>query len=367
MVMVLHFYQGGGFAGFHLSERCLRLSILGGTGVDLFFVLSGFLITRILIATRRDLGYFRNFYVRRLLRIVPLYYAFLVLYYFALPLFDHRAIVGFNKTWWYWVYLQNIPDTFPGFEAVGPIHYWSLAVEEHFYLFWPLLVYCLPPHRLARVSACLALRALAVRFALLRYTSADVFYFTLCRMDALAFGTLLACLEAGGELERWRTRFLVLLGCLAPLLLFVWTQASGEGAMLVQLLKYSAVGLIYLAVLGLTVIHQHSRIVASVFANRPLRLTGKISYGLYVYHTTCFGYLLHYVSAKRHPFPCFLACFAGTFTVSWLSYMLFEARFLRLKRLFSYESSTPLNQIGANGRAIRLAVQQTRPTPRLND
>ena len=141
MVMFLHFFQmlninTGIF--FYIN----KVAIFGGTGVSLFFVLSGFLITRILISSKLKKNYFKNFYIRRSLRIFPLYFLFLLFYYVAYPLVLNEKFVSFHNQIYYWVYLQNFALTF-NWTSVGPLHLWSLAVEEHFYLIWPLLVYLL--------------------------------------------------------------------------------------------------------------------------------------------------------------------------------------------------------------------------------
>ena len=120
---------------------------VGQTGVDLFFVLSGFLITGILLDTRNHPRYFINFYGRRTLRIFPLYYGIIFLTLF-LPMIV-RMIVGEPVTehqrnqWWLWLYLTNV-GVFLGVD-VPAMHFWSLAVEEHFYLVWPAVVYILSP------------------------------------------------------------------------------------------------------------------------------------------------------------------------------------------------------------------------------
>src|SRR5262252_6295497 len=105
----------------------------GWLGVDLFFVLSGFLITGILLDSKETEHYFRNFYTRRILRIVPLYLACILLMYFCYP--DKGAYFGLSL-----VYLANFAHLFRVPKPHGPGVFWSLAIEEHFYLIWPLVV-----------------------------------------------------------------------------------------------------------------------------------------------------------------------------------------------------------------------------------
>src|SRR5271163_4752017 len=117
----------------------------GWMGVDLFFVLSGFLITGILLDTKKSNGYFSNFYARRCLRIWPLYYSVILFMFLIVPLLrpsERQDIFGPRSSpWWaYLLFLQNFLVSVPT-KATGLLGVtWSLAVEEHFYLVWPLIV-----------------------------------------------------------------------------------------------------------------------------------------------------------------------------------------------------------------------------------
>lgn len=130
MVIVFHLWQAGFTDSFGLTGAASRIFAFGQTGVDLFFVLSGFLITRILLATKSAEGYFGTFYTRRILRIFPLYYLGLLIYYFALPVVLNKPFVPASQQWWFWLYLQNIPMTFKTIAADGPNHFgssWNLV------------------------------------------------------------------------------------------------------------------------------------------------------------------------------------------------------------------------------------------------
>ena len=133
MVMFSHFFVLN-HSDHGILHAVNKISVLGQTGVSLFFVLSGFLITRILLATKQSPGYFADFYIRRSLRIFPLYYFFLALYFFIIPLIQHVPSVPWDHQFSYWIYLQNFAMIF-GWSQTGPGHLWSLAIEEHFYLF----------------------------------------------------------------------------------------------------------------------------------------------------------------------------------------------------------------------------------------
>ena len=167
-----------------------RIAPWGQTGVPLFFVLSGFLITGILLDSKSTVHYFKNFFARRSLRILPLYYATLTVFYLILPLAGLRVWAPISRQFWYWVYLQNIPLTFHWPEE-GPTHFWSLAVEEHYYLIWPFLVRHLDRGRLLKVLAAAIAISVLVRIPMM-YAGDELFYFTVCRLDGLAVGSALA-------------------------------------------------------------------------------------------------------------------------------------------------------------------------------
>src|SRR6476620_6746086 len=134
----------------------------GFSGVDLFFVLSGFLITGILLRAKTRPDYFKNFYTRRALRIWPLYYAVLIL--LLLP----NSLTHLNLASPRWSYLLYIQNLFPGFPAAsGPLYItWSLAIEEQFYLIWPPIVLLLNRQWLARLAISLVILSPVLRYAL---------------------------------------------------------------------------------------------------------------------------------------------------------------------------------------------------------
>jgi peptidoglycan/LPS O-acetylase OafA/YrhL len=142
MVVIFHFYSYPG--GFYSEPSIFKkITEIGQHGVSLFFVLSGFVITRILIHTKNDGEFFSNFFTRRILRIAPLYYAFLIVWFFVLPILLNIPQAEFSDQLPFYLYLQNIYSTFR-MPIAGPPHFWSLAVEEHFYLIWPVVVYYVP-------------------------------------------------------------------------------------------------------------------------------------------------------------------------------------------------------------------------------
>ena len=140
MVMTFHFFQRDDWRHIPIGRALTSISHIGQTGVDLFFVLSGFLITGILLDAKGSPHYFRTFYVRRVLRIFPLQYVALAFFFFVLPLIANVPWVPFGDQLWGWLYAINLHTTFSSTEARLPGHFWSLAVEEHFYFIWPAVV-----------------------------------------------------------------------------------------------------------------------------------------------------------------------------------------------------------------------------------
>jgi peptidoglycan/LPS O-acetylase OafA/YrhL len=312
-----------------------KLTTFGQTGVDLFFVLSGFLITRILLSTRDNQHYFKNFYMRRALRIFPLYYGFLVLTYFVLPFLEGSSPPPFTQQIWYWLYLQNIPTAFNIAQASGPGHFWSLAVEEHFYLLWPIAIYCLSNRKILVVSTLMIIGSFLMRLVLLSY-DISVFSFTLCRMDALVLGALLALLELQKEgLHRYRRFFLTSSLISIALLSVVYLQVSGQGLDYIQAIKFPIIALFYTAAIGYLVGEQHSNLT-HILNLRFLRFSGSISYGLYVFHPLCFHW------AESIPTDSFWSRFVGSlalsYIVAYLSYRIYEKPFLRFKKYFTHSS-----------------------------
>jgi peptidoglycan/LPS O-acetylase OafA/YrhL len=188
-----------------------RLALLGFAGVDLFFVLSGFLITGILVRSRGGAHYFRNFYVRRALRIFPLYYVVIALLLFGLG----RAPAGGVETLSYLTYWQNYHHAFAGPHAdPARVVTWSLAIEEQFYLVWPAVVLWLPNATLRRVCVATLVGAIALRWSLVGLGVQSTHFLLPCRLDALMAGAWLSL----SPLPRVAIGYVCMLGGTAGLL-----------------------------------------------------------------------------------------------------------------------------------------------------
>lgn len=332
MVMLYHFFQD-----LNTSDAVLlfvkKISLFGKTGVSLFFVLSGFLITRILIDTKQREGYFKSFYARRILRIFPLYYFFLIVYYFILPLLPGRSFVGFSDQIWYWAFLQNVAMTF-GWHNIGPSHYWSLAVEEHFYFFWPLIIYFCSLKNIKWAIVALCVLSLGTRFLLI-YFHFEESQFSLARFDELAIGACLAMLEREHQLTRnnlkyFASAFIILL---FPLLYI--SLKNGSYSLLDSMMRYLILGLFYGSFIAVAMTLNTKHFLKKILSNNLMRFTGKISFGLYVYHPICFLLVSKYLKVPNLALH-FVLCIGLAYLVSVLSYYLLEKRFLGLKSKFGY-------------------------------
>jgi peptidoglycan/LPS O-acetylase OafA/YrhL len=318
--------------GTYLLQRVLDL---GWSGVDLFFVLSGFLITGILLDTRESLSYFRTFYGRRVLRIFPLYFAYLT----AVLLLVHPG----PDPWSYLTYLSNWYFGQGGRDLyVG--HLWSLAIEEQFYLAWPAIVWLMPRRKLAWGCAGLVAVALACRIVV-GMDALAAYRLTPCRMDGLALGAFVAIgmKEFRGTLDRWAPATLAV--SLTGLLLVVARLQSGFwNDPKMWTIGASLVVIVYACVV-FTAATARDGIYRRILASRALGVFGKYSYAMYVFQIV--------VLARLEPFrlrlpgsdsPAFFGGFVlycaavvgVTLAAAWLSWRILEHPFHRLRRFFPY-------------------------------
>jgi peptidoglycan/LPS O-acetylase OafA/YrhL len=365
LVLLCHFvnYDVLG-TGSVISRASAKVIAAGWIGVDLFFVLSGFLITGILLRTKKDRGYFRKFYMRRLLRVFPLYYAalavtFVVFPMLSAPLRARAAQIGHDQIF-LWTYTTNLPWIFRGrfFEYPGLDHFWSLAVEEHFYLLWPAIVLLLRPRTLA--AACVAIMAAAVviRIALWHHhlPAWSIYSFTLSRMDALAMGGLIAVVIDRRGVRGWLIRAAKGVGLLSLAMLItvaIIAHNFDADTKIVQWIGFSFVAFGWGAALIL-ILPSTGQVnpVGRVFENPMMRAIGKYSYAMYVLHIMVRDMLVErFRVAARVADAChspllgvttaIVVGIAITFCVAWLSYHLFEKQFLALKRFFNYDKGRP--------------------------
>jgi peptidoglycan/LPS O-acetylase OafA/YrhL len=357
MVMLLHFVGNVPPANSWIERAIVGVTNYGSYGVELFFVLSGFLITGILYDTHKEPHRFRNFYMRRFLRIFPLYYGVLALIFFVAPMI--RPLRGpaldnlVDRQAWAWLYAVNIYIAQHGEWSFSYLdHFWSLAIEEHFYFFWPLVVFLLArrPRALIAVSLAIALCAMLARLAasLMGLSWWTTYTLTPFRLDGLALGAFIAVAvrqpQGLERLARVLPFTVPLVGALVGVT-FVWTRLVSRDGLEIILPVRAALILLLLACLLVWALIAPKRSAASrFFCGRTMVFLGTYSYGLYVYH----HFISYYLTTNRtdlelapwlgsHLAAVALQAALGmlaSLALAYLSYELFEKRFLNLKRLF---------------------------------
>lgn len=266
-----------------------RLAGLGWLGVDLFFVLSGYLITTILLAERGQPGYYARFYLRRTLRIFPAYYLVLATVLLLIPLFNsHLANSNVSGQWLYFVtYLQNWGEVkdISQYNWPGIHHFWSLAIEEQFYLVWPLLVASIPPERFRKVCILLIISSIAVKGVLLvsHASWVSMYVSTIGRLEGLAGGALIASLtpDMVNRVKPW-ARLAGCVGVLGLIVMLAWGAPLMSRITLVWAIPCAT------ALFGWLIfsIHQKSLspAVERTLSSGWLRWLGRYSYGIYLWH-----------------------------------------------------------------------------------
>ena len=326
---------------------------LGWIGVQLFFVLSGFLITRGLLETRGRPGWLHDFLVKRVLRIFPLYWLALLLFTVLLPALGvrlpHESAFG---TAWLWLYLSNWVTPFD--PQGGPLpHFWSLAVEEQFYLVWPLLLWRLGLREIWLLSLALVAASPLLRLLMLGLgLPAEALYeFTISRMDALAAGAALAAWDRGralGGATRWHAAHLLRLGVLLLGLTALFSEGFHRLGDTAQIGGYTLLTLSCVAFVGWAMLCDRARARGALmdWPSRVLRSgvlasLGRYSYAIYVFHKPVHDLIglpllrrwsgddatadpaiaLAYLAVTA------LACWA----IGWLSWRVFERPVLSLR------------------------------------
>jgi peptidoglycan/LPS O-acetylase OafA/YrhL len=351
---VLLFRFGGGSTGFASAGLpVVPLIDIGARGVDLFFVLSGFLITGILLDAKSKPRYFLNFYARRTVRIFPLYYAVLFVSLVVWP-----ALAGFaeelqpaqDNSPWLWLYGANVLQAWRGEWCLGYLnHFWSLAVEEHFYLVWPAVIYSLSRPTAMRTCGILFVVATLGRMAWLKLGGNDVApeVFTLFRMDGLVAGAWLAlAARSAGGLRRFAGPAKAVL--LATTLLLI--PLSIKHARMLTLVDSLWV-IECAALLVVVVTAAPATFLGRCGASRLLHWFGKYSYGLYVFANLLIPLLAPVLTARGlaetlgSPYAGQLVYLilmsAVTCATAFVSWHAFEKHFLRLKKWFESPAEVP--------------------------
>jgi peptidoglycan/LPS O-acetylase OafA/YrhL len=335
--------KGGGDAVLYFLLR------FGWIGVDIFFVLSGFLITGILLSQKHTLprDYFTVFYARRVLRIFPLYFAVVIGGLLIIHFTEHMG--GLVDWVTLLTYTQNFVWIFrPSNVSIWLGHTWSLAVEEQFYIVWPVLVYFVSVRYLKAGIPVAVVLALLLRIALASFNLKRAILISApTRCDSLLLGALLAIICRGEDgvfgLPPRAGRFLGWLGSVSIVIVLavgvynrdLYDETAFNRTFGFLLMAFVALGLISACLQG--------GWLARVLSFRPLVNMGRVSYGIYLFHPPILTLLslamFHGASPLPYPVEALLLFGIGatiTVAVSTLSYNYFESRVLGYKRYFEY-------------------------------
>jgi peptidoglycan/LPS O-acetylase OafA/YrhL len=339
-----------------------KVFLSGFLGVDLFFALSGFLITRILIGTKSSPQYFMNFYARRFLRIFPLYYGVLFVIFFILPYFisfDQTTIELASRQWWLWAYLSNVPVSGEWNTKMFYFsHFWSLSVEEHFYIIWPAVVFLSDFKWLKRICIGVVVISFSSGIMSAIFNDRIIWLFswsTISHIGGLALGSLCAIIYAEkGALDGmipWAKRGFNLFGCFLLLGIFIPRQFN------LQLVNHCLILIssLFFVSLLILVVTMPDRFGGRFFTNSVMTGFGKISYGLYVYHYILIpqidfvfpiGKLVIWLNSPvlgiiAHT----ILVIGGTFLIAYCSWHLYEKQFLKLKKYFEYRAKAAQKKV----------------------
>lgn len=360
MVLVWHFFSGHGHEyaeGSLLSFLQIPASVFW-SGVDLFFVLSGFLIGGIILDNHHKPNFLKTFWVRRCCRILPVLFLLLLVCYGSAQLLDRERFAWLYSDlmpgWSYPTFTQNL---FMGARGTMGGNFlgitWSLAVEEQFYLFAPLLMVLIGRRFWLKAVIPLILLAFALRLA---FSGWHTIVITVFRMDALLAGVLVAAAFRDpfikSAMERYRevllTGFIVLLMISGALII-----SDGFGVF-----KFTWFAFLYAWFLTVVLLYRETR-VTGMLRLPALCFWGGIAYGLYMYHQGISGWLHGWLRAGAEPafddrlsMSVTLLAFLSATVAAWISFRFFELPFLRLGKKTSYGTVPELEQRNPAGSRI---------------
>jgi peptidoglycan/LPS O-acetylase OafA/YrhL len=331
----------------------------GWCGVDLFFVLSGYLITRILYLAKGSEEYFAPFYTNRVLRIFPLYYALLIITFIVIPhlptglipaeKLERWAQVDANPLW-YWLYLNNFTTALAGSWGHGILDVtWSLAIEEQFYLLWPWVVYTFNRERLLRICLGIFFTAFIIRTAmtLADMNAISIYVFTPGRLDVLAAGAFVALAGVGSSGIRGLlpARKIFIITGVVCLSLALWRGGAYNMDPVILTVGLSFVAIHFAAFIAVVRTLPSEHWLAKLLSSKLLRAFGKYSFAIYLVHMPLSA-LIRDTLYHPHQFmmlwgsklPGQILFYVGTisltFIVAFLSWHFWEKHFLKLKKSF---------------------------------
>lgn len=335
---------------YHIFGFINHYFFFGWLGLDIFFVLSGFLITDILLTTIGTKHYLRNFYVRRILRVFPLYYLSLIIFLLILPNINSSLLqldYYTSHQAWLWVYLQNWLYIFYPPNQSTLNHLWSLAVEEQFYLLWPFVVLALrkPKFILLFISLVLLLTIGLRYWSWINHIENMAYYnlYTFSRIDGICIGCMIALLQ------RINPKFL---GKYTSLIVSIF---AGLNFLFYFFNRKYQFSFPYLAIVGYTtfamlfgllvddIVNRRTKFFTAIFDVGILKFCGTVSYGCYIIHWPLYLFMRpflerwggQYISFISPQFFASVIALIASYIAGYLSYRFFEMRFLRLKKHFT--------------------------------
>lgn len=299
----------------------------GWMGVDLFFVLSGFLITGILVDTKHKKGFIKSFLLRRALRTLPLYYGVLVIFAFIAPHFRPTAWFSEYQIF-FWTHTSNFLFHYKGF--FNPLgHFWSLAMEEQFYIIWPFIVLFTNFKQIIWIAIVFVMVSIILR---MEVNNPIVTYgLPLAHLDGLSIGAIVAILYRLNRDALFRYSQLVVGVCCLIILVCQYFNRS----LLHNQQAPLTITIVSLFFGELLIASLRSPMVKNILSNKVLLFFGKYSYAMYIFNSI-FLHFSNWAGAARLTGNQRLIVYSGVFLLtivaSFLSYHLFEIRFLRLKK-----------------------------------
>lgn len=340
-VLIGHWYQPS------ITNQFFK-SLPYGAGVILFFVISGFLITKILIEFKlknesQSAGNWtslRSFFIRRSLRIFPIYYV-LIISLFIFDFSNTRELMG-----WLASYSINIKMSIANSFPLNFTHFWSLAVEEQFYLFWPIIIVLVPKINLKQVIIFSIIFSLLIKYYLVLFTSCSMASSSLVftNMHSLGLGALMAYFFVTGKIDLWfrNVRLLKNIGALSVLVYLLVYCLLIPNNYLVVLMPLKSMCHVYLfgLIVLIAIMDGFNGVAKFLLENRVVVYLGKISYGMYLFHMFIgplyFHFINKYLQLELEGVGLFVAFFVINVIISSVSWHLIESPINGLKKHFPY-------------------------------
>ncbi len=315
--------------------------------MEMFFVMSGFLITGILLDTKGKANYFKSFIFRRIFRVFPIYYLSLIIFLFLLPTAWMDVTYQREHQVWFWLYIQNWLFSVEGWPAMkGLSHYWSLAIEEQFYIMWPFIVFLFSKNNLIRFCVFLFFFSLIFRNVGLNMGFVPPFQYvaTFARMEGIVLGAIIAVLVRTNKsvLERLTIPVTVIAG-IGSVIVFILAKTMHMEYSLNYMINYTLVDIFFAGLIVLTLCKDRLLKLKYLFNLKVFKQLGIMSYSIYIFHLPIqiisnnlfydyFFEMNNHVNLSK--LYCVIIAFFITIPVVYIVHKLVEVPMWRVKRFF---------------------------------